>query len=95
VELKPLPEPSRLQFDLVTMRDGTQRMTVKGPAVAGGQDFPISSKQHVKKWTAGAVWDGRQFDGLILKSSGHWSYGVSFGPIQHPTQGGVAVLFNW
>lgn len=95
VELQPMEKPSRLQFDLVELRDGTKRVTVKGPAVMGGQDFPVSSKETVHKWTAGIIWRGSEAEGLVLKTNGNWSYGASFAPIQRPTRIGAVILLRW
>ncbi len=94
-DIQPLPEPSRIQFDLVTMADGSQRITAKGPALAGGEDFPIAPPKTVQKWTLGAGWNGREAEGMILKSRNHFDYGITFAPINKPTRVGVMFLLRW
>jgi len=54
LELKPVSEPSEIQIDTVRMKDGSERVTAKGPALAGGQDFSIQIPgPPVQKWTLG------------------------------------------
>jgi len=79
LNLKPLPTSSQIQLDLVTMKDGSQRITAKGPALVGGQDFPVSVSGHVPKWTVGVTWDGTRYSGIVLKQSGPWIFGLEAG----------------
>lgn len=56
IEIRPMETPSRIQVDVLDMKDGTERITVKGDAVTGGQDFAVLSRpiRGVEKWTLGA-----------------------------------------
>ena len=60
VELAPLPTARTLQIDFQEGQDGT-RVTVKGEGITGGKDFviPGTAPGPVKKWTAGAMFDGK------------------------------------
>ena len=91
LEIKPLPEPSKIQLDLVTLKDGSQRITAKGPALAGGIDYAVMGPQPVKKWTLGATWDGKEYGGILFKSSGPWIYGIE---LQH-SRAAVMVGFHF
>lgn len=77
VELKPLPEASRIQVDLVEMKDGTERVTVKGDAVVGGQDFSFQVRPTlpVKKWTVGAGVGFKNYTLIGLRSVGPFEIG--------------------
>jgi len=76
IELAPNAEPSRLQVDLVTLDDGTQRITAKGPGITGGKDFPIGPPAPVHKWTVGGTFDGKTPGIIAMRHSGALAYGI-------------------
>jgi hypothetical protein len=77
LDLAPMPEPSKLQIDLVTLDDGTQRITAKGPGLIGGQDFPIAPRPAppVQKWTLGAGYGTKDYSVIGLRNAGPWAIG--------------------
>lgn len=77
IELAPTAEPSRIQVDLVTLDDGTQRITAKGPGITGGMDFPIGPPAPVHKWTVGATFDGKTAGIMAIRHSGNLAYGIA------------------
>lgn len=94
-ELRPLPEPSTIQMDLVTLKDGTQRITAKGPALVGGVDFPVSRIEHPANWTIGTEWDGMTLDAIGVR---HWKVldlGVRIVNVRHPQRVAVFVGFDF
>lgn len=72
IKLAPLPEASEIQMDLVKLEDGTERVTVKGPAIIGGEDFPIGpiASQSVKKWTVGIGAGFKSYTAIGLRRVG-------------------------
>ena len=76
IELDPIPTRSEIQIDLVSMKDGTQRITAKGPGITGGKDFAIIPAQTVEKWTAGPAWDGKQVGIVAIRTEKTWSVGI-------------------
>lgn len=76
VELQPTAAPSQVQLDLITLDDGTQRITAKGPAVIGGQDFPIGPPRPVHNWTVGATFDGKTPGIIAMHHRGALAYGA-------------------
>lgn len=76
LELAPIEKPSQIRLDLVTMQDGTQRVTAKGPALVSGMDIPIKIPTTVQKWTVGATWDGHEYGAVVIRSTGPYFVGI-------------------
>lgn len=71
LELKPMTERSEIQIDFVRLKDGTERATAKGPALAGGQDFTFEvPAQPVQKWTLGGGVGFKRYTAVGLRSWG-------------------------
>lgn len=71
LEIKPLLERSEIQLDTVIMKDGTHRVTAKGPALDGGQDFSIQIPETpVKKWTLGGGIGFQRYSIFGLRKAG-------------------------
>jgi hypothetical protein len=76
IDLAPSIEPTSLQIDLVTLDDGTQRITAKGPGITGGKDYPIGPPAPVHKWTAAVTFDGKTPGIMAMRHSGSLAYGI-------------------
>ena len=71
------PEKSDIQVDTVTMKDGTQRVTAKGPALEGGQDFSVEIRTPpVHKWTLGGGISPQRYTILGGRSYGRIDTGL-------------------
>ena len=77
VDLAPSEVPTSLQMDLVEMKDGTERITVKGPGVIGGMDFALPRPPSpVHKWTLGAGVGLKNYSVMGLRSFGRVEVGA-------------------
>lgn len=84
IELKPMAQRSTIQLDVVRLDDGTERVTAKGEALDGGQDFSIAiPSPPVKKWTLGGGVGFKRYTGIALKSWGPVNAGVVFQRDRH------------
>lgn len=74
IEMAATAAPAKLQVDVLEMKDGTERITVKGDGVVitGGQDFALPPRPRVPvhKWTVGGGVGVKNYTMMGLRSFG-------------------------